>query len=521
MSENFVIFAGRRWSSLGFLLALWTPSRSNSDSRRGPPARPLRQPLISLNRMVQPAPQAPAAPKWSYEEWMKLVADRKINASNTWNLGLIDHFHEGEFLRDGDSINFQKASGTLDGCVVIYSSRVDSVDSETRALLNGLFDSGKGDDADSNDEDGHSGDEVKKKRQAGRVGATLEKDPTALDIKKIDREYLIDPLFKKTSADFDEGSASGLLLNHLSMSSEGRIVFDASDDTSTRKQIGEDATSGGDAPEQRVSIAKLRALIGPALKDLASKHICPSLKDFEFGSENNVALSFRRPEATPEAHEESDSDHGAGDFAHDDPPSDDHRDLYAHVLETAESFTDNTSEMPDPSVTSRAASVEVDTGALHANVFSYFDAKLVKRWAGPAFWRRNPFKDVAPKPTAERKPKKEKPKINFNETINEKALFATSSASTTLPPFDHKAKLRNLLPSDEKFTSADFFKLFLKPDVKARLVTKGGSTVALRTENGETVDECYLSQQQDVQVTFAPEDNGCFIFILHFKPTFC
>ncbi|KAI9349430.1 condensin complex subunit 2-domain-containing protein [Zopfochytrium polystomum] len=166
------------------------------------PARPLRQPLISLNRMVQPAPQAPAAPKWSYEEWMKLVADRKINASNTWNLGLIDYFHEGEFLRDGDSINFQKASGTLDGCVVIYSSRVDSVDSETRALLNGLFDSGKGDDADSNDEDGHSGDEVKKKRQAGRVGATLEKDPTALDIKKIDREYLIDPLFKKTSADF-------------------------------------------------------------------------------------------------------------------------------------------------------------------------------------------------------------------------------------------------------------------------------------------------------------------------------
>lgn len=39
----------------------------------------------------------------------------------------------------------------------------------------------------------------------------------------------MDPLFKKTSADFDEGGAKGLLLNHLSLDRQGRIVFDASD----------------------------------------------------------------------------------------------------------------------------------------------------------------------------------------------------------------------------------------------------------------------------------------------------
>jgi condensin complex subunit 2 len=44
-------------------------------------------------------------------------------------------------LRDGDSINFQKASCTLDGCVKIYTSRVDSVASETGKLLSGLSDS--------------------------------------------------------------------------------------------------------------------------------------------------------------------------------------------------------------------------------------------------------------------------------------------------------------------------------------------------------------------------------------------
>lgn len=42
-------------------------------------------------------------------------------------------------LRDGDSINFQKASCTLDGCVKIYTSRIDSVDTETQKLLSGLY----------------------------------------------------------------------------------------------------------------------------------------------------------------------------------------------------------------------------------------------------------------------------------------------------------------------------------------------------------------------------------------------
>jgi hypothetical protein len=40
---------------------------------------------------------------------------------------------------------------------------------------------------------------------------------------------MVDPLFKKTSADFDESGARGLLLNHLCISQTGRMIFDASD----------------------------------------------------------------------------------------------------------------------------------------------------------------------------------------------------------------------------------------------------------------------------------------------------
>lgn len=44
-------------------------------------------------------------------------------------------------------------------------------------------------------------------------------------------DFAVDPLFKKTSADFDEGGARGLLLNHLGIDRYCKIIFDASDAT--------------------------------------------------------------------------------------------------------------------------------------------------------------------------------------------------------------------------------------------------------------------------------------------------
>jgi condensin complex subunit 2 len=69
---------------------------------------------------------------------------------------LIDYFHDLTLLRNGPEdqsewistslikgINFQKASATLDGCVKIWTSRVDSVATETGKLLSGLAGGGE------------------------------------------------------------------------------------------------------------------------------------------------------------------------------------------------------------------------------------------------------------------------------------------------------------------------------------------------------------------------------------------
>jgi condensin complex subunit 2 len=61
------------------------------------------------------------------------------------------------------------------------------------------------------------------------VTNTLEADEDALNAKLFDLEYAVDPLFNKTAADFDEGGAKGLLLNHLCISNLGKVIFDASE----------------------------------------------------------------------------------------------------------------------------------------------------------------------------------------------------------------------------------------------------------------------------------------------------
>lgn len=77
-----------------------------------------------------------------YQNAIKLNAENKINASNSWNLNLIDHLDRFAFsstTRASSSLsttmdsttasttNFTKASCTLDASVKIYSYRVDDV----------------------------------------------------------------------------------------------------------------------------------------------------------------------------------------------------------------------------------------------------------------------------------------------------------------------------------------------------------------------------------------------------------
>lgn len=147
----------------------------------------------------------------------------------------------------------------MDGCVKIYSSRVDSVVDETGKLMNGLAEGNLknnryltseigADQAQDNEDDEEDGEDDGKKKQtkkSSRHVNTLEKSVEALNLKKFDLEYQADPLFKKTCAEFDESNSRGMLLHNLSLSSAGQVLFDSSDSVKIDQQniaTGNDAT---------------------------------------------------------------------------------------------------------------------------------------------------------------------------------------------------------------------------------------------------------------------------------------
>lgn len=142
--------------------------------------------------------------------------------------------------------------------------------------------------------------------------STLAPSFASLQLKKLELEFAVDPLFKKASADFDEGGAKGLLLNHLMIDSQGRIVFDSSDDAadaaeaasrSRRRGDGDelDAEEGDEdvsmpdrdltpVPEEpedegdvEIDVAGLGARFFPDMGLLDSMDVCLSLKTFDLG----------------------------------------------------------------------------------------------------------------------------------------------------------------------------------------------------------------------------------------------
>lgn len=113
-----------------------------------------------------------------------------------------------------------------------------------------------------------------------------------IQVKDLELEFTVDPLFKKTSADFDEGGAAGLLMNHLSSDSTMRVVFDAGDakveddeDEQDGHANAREGSKGENQKHSQVNLSKLRAAFLPDSEALETKHICPSLSAFKFSSD--------------------------------------------------------------------------------------------------------------------------------------------------------------------------------------------------------------------------------------------
>lgn len=90
----------------------------------------------------------------------------------------------------------------------------------------------------------------------------MEPSLEALNVKKFDLAFAVDPLFHKTSAQFDEGGAKGLLLNNLSVYRGCEIVFDSMDVPDVDLEL-----SGAESTGMATSSVALDALISRDLEN--------------------------------------------------------------------------------------------------------------------------------------------------------------------------------------------------------------------------------------------------------------
>ncbi|KAH7391737.1 condensin complex subunit 2/barren [Pyrenochaeta sp. MPI-SDFR-AT-0127] len=504
----------------------------------------------------------------NFEEWMKMATDNKINANNSWNFALIDYFHEMSLLKEGDGVNFQKASCTLDGCVKIYTSRVDSVATDTGKLLSGLAENASkkrrgdvedGEDGEDEDgEEGEDGQKKRKKRAARSAEATLATSFSQLQNKKMELEFSVDPLFKKASADFDEGGAKGLLLNHLAIDSKGRIVFDSSDDANDATAEESRATPAPEDPTHKqrdatpeaqpsadadIDISGLAAKYFSDLSRLDEQDVCPSMKTFDLGDVNgSMDLPFLKAPEDWRNDENNDAEEEAGNrsglFLDDDNPMgfDDDDDIKmggfdlppetgfgeggeawareairdpqarVHTMGLGEGDED-AGEGPDGALGAENAqyglSMSHGRDQEQENILSYFDQALKKNWAGPEHWRIRRVKDVGKVAPATKRKEKEPFEIDFAAPMSQLTadmLYtpATSNSTISLPKAQWKSKTRNLLPDDKHFNSRQLLRLFLKPKARMGSRKEGRQAQPPPKEpmHGE-VDEAYWANQQD------------------------
>ena len=163
---------------------------------------------------------------------------------------------------------------------------------------------------DEGGEDGEDGaPEGGKKRRAHRPESTLSK-PQQLRHKKpdLDLDFTVDPLFKKTRADFDEGGAGGLLMNHLGVDGNLRVIFDSGDSNEFLE----------DEAEERVDLmdlSELRREFFPSLGGLDDLAISHSLEDFSFdkGLAQSYDATFMQESYHDDGQDAGDDDDGFGD----------------------------------------------------------------------------------------------------------------------------------------------------------------------------------------------------------------
>ncbi|MCO5582643.1 hypothetical protein L7F22_036541 [Adiantum nelumboides] len=427
-----------------------------------------------------------------FQNCIKLATENKINQRNTWELRLIDHISEIVNADDGGDVetNFQKASCTLEAGVKIYSYRVDSVHSETFKVLGGLNRTAAAEaDVEVDGEnlanaEGNEDENANKKRDNQRKvtssAATLE-SYDALNVKKFDVAFTVDPLFNQMSAQFDEGGAKGLLLNILSVYNGCKLVFDSSDvptryvkaNTGLNGSVMIYLSSMKDCIQQLKLDMKRETDISPTLRELLVMLDDPYRKAAEM---EGVRQQEETAEDSVDVGDVSDNDVDGNTFEQFDEirresSEGSSQGNAAWDFDFERQGDGEVYDQDSPDVAGQAFADETEAKQLVSWMTEGLDSRS-NAWAGPDHWKFKKSQDLqnvsepASKKLEKKKGKNEKFLIDFlNPPTVDMSSFAPAVDQKSLMMPQSSASASTLLPEDCHYQPEDLVKLFLQPSV--------------------------------------------------------
>jgi len=268
-----------------------------------------------------------------YATTIRLCAENRVNAVNSWQLNLIDHIAAVAFRSEGShdaqrgraprhsvqddltrealDTNFALAGSTIDAGVKIYAYRVDSVHNNAYRVLNGLAqhaaDEDESPEETATDSATVAGDEEpaeatpsSRSRQRSKLvkcgwgEATLESNPEHLTLQSLEEGCSIDPLFMKLSELFDQSGSQELLVRVLDLLADGTMALDAEEHA---EAVG-DASHPDDQDETAADpYIEIAAELFPnamlAWTQRGQKALCPNFQRLFHQLENDAAEAWR------------------------------------------------------------------------------------------------------------------------------------------------------------------------------------------------------------------------------------
>lgn len=367
---------------------------------------------MSLSR-----PRSPSmAQQDNLSTWLRASAENKINAKNAWKAPLIEHFTDIRHFRSGEGIDFLKASSTLEGCVKVYSTRVDDVSESTQRLLNSF---------------GRQTEEESKKRSSKKKSDHIEKKLSNINLRERDESHFYDPVFSSVLS----RTRSRFLTSILAQTESGTLLYGREE-------------PGIVYDDEKVDI------------ECEALPICAGLKEFR-----NAELPVHPQTGELNSNEQQHAGYAIEDgyeaVAMDDAYMDDFPDVQPD-MDMLSGCTEHLAEHghggrhgdSGPETTARVEVLQNGTEYIQEeSPFGYF-----RGWAGPSHWK---IESTAPKRRAQSQPR-ERFLLDFTAEQDYSLLFERADTTMTKEQILERRKKKNLLPDDFSLGRRDLYRFAVR-----------------------------------------------------------